>query len=108
MKIPFINLKEQYQEYKQEIDSAIQKVLNSSRFIMGPEIFELEKNLSDYTGSQNVIACSSGTDALLLALMSKALSCLVMANVTANGMLVFLLIMFKSFGFGIGKFKLGI
>ena len=70
MKIPFINLKEQYQEYKQEIDSAIQKVLNSSRFIMGPEIFELEKNLSDYTGSQNVIACSSGTDALLLALMS--------------------------------------
>ena len=70
MKIPFINLKEQYQEYKQEIDSAIQKVLSSSRFIMGPEIFELEKNLSDYTGSQNVIACSSGTDALLLALMS--------------------------------------
>ncbi len=70
MKIPFINLKDQYQEYKQEIDSAIQKVLNSSRFIMGPEIFELEKNLSDYTGSQNVIACSSGTDALLLALMS--------------------------------------
>ena len=70
MKIPFINLKDQYQEYKQEIDSAIQKVLNSSRFIMGPEIFELEKSLSDYTGSQNVIACSSGTDALLLALMS--------------------------------------
>ncbi|MAN49549.1 MAG: aminotransferase DegT [Flavobacteriales bacterium] len=70
MKIPFINLKDQYQEYKQEIDSAIQKVLNSSRFIMGPEIFELEKNLSDYTGSQNVITCSSGTDALLLALMS--------------------------------------
>ena len=70
MKIPFIDLQKQYQEYKVEINSAIQNVLNSSQYIMGPDVCELEDNLSKYTGSNNVIACSSGTDALLLALMA--------------------------------------
>ncbi len=70
MKIPFIDLQAQYQAYKNEIDQAIQKVLDSSQYIMGQEVKNLESNLSNYTGSKHAIACSSGTDALLIALMA--------------------------------------
>ena len=70
MKIPFIDLQAQYQAYKPEIDKAIQNVLNSSQYIMGPEVKKLEEGLSAYTGSKHAIACSSGTDALLIALMA--------------------------------------
>lgn len=70
MKIPFIDLQAQYQEYKPEIDEAIQNVLNSSQYIMGPQIKKLEDGLASYTGTKHAIACSSGTDALLIALMA--------------------------------------
>lgn len=70
MGIPFIDLQSQYQAYKDEINQKIQNVLDSSSYIMGSEIAELEKNLASYTGSKNAIACSSGTDALLLTLMA--------------------------------------
>ena len=70
MKIPFIDLQAQYQAYKPEIDKAIQNVLNSSQYIMGPEVKKLEDALASYTGSKHAIACSSGTDALLIALMA--------------------------------------
>lgn len=69
MKINFVNFEEQYFAYKKEIDTAIQKVINSSRFIMGPEVAEFERMLSDYSGT-NAIGCANGTDALLLALMA--------------------------------------
>lgn len=68
--IPFINLQAQYQSYKEEIDAAIQRVLDSSQYVMGPEVKKLEQELSKYTGAKHAIACSSGTDALLLALMA--------------------------------------
>lgn len=70
MKINFIDLQSQYQQYKSEIDSAIHAVLDSSQYILGKDVAELEKELSAYTGSPHCISCSSGTDALLLALMS--------------------------------------
>ena len=70
MKIPFIDLQAQYQAYKQEIDKAIQNVLDSSQYIMGPDVKKLEDGLARYTGSKHAIACSSGTDALLIALMA--------------------------------------
>lgn len=70
MKIPFIDLQAQYQAYKSEIDESIQNVLNTSQYIMGPEVKKLEEGLATYTGSKHVIACSSGTDALLIALMA--------------------------------------
>jgi len=70
MKIDFAKLTVQYQRYKTEIDEAIQKVLNRGRYIMGPEIFELEDNLCEFTGAKSSITCSSGTDALLLAMMA--------------------------------------
>ena len=70
MKIPFIDLQAQYQAYKAEIDEAIQNVLNSSHYIMGPQVKKLEDGLASYTGAKHAIACSSGTDALLIALMA--------------------------------------
>ena len=69
-KINFIDLQAQYSAYEDEIDSAIKNVCIEARFIMGPEVHELEKKLEDFTGSPNAITCSSGTDALLLALMA--------------------------------------
>jgi len=70
MKIDFAKLQYQYQLYKNEIDEAIQKVLNHGKYIMGPEVNELEENLSKFTGAKNSITCSSGTDALILAMMA--------------------------------------
>ncbi|HNW81263.1 MAG TPA: DegT/DnrJ/EryC1/StrS family aminotransferase [bacterium] len=69
-KIEFIDLKTQYLEYKDEIDKAIENVCERAAFIMGSEVAELEKNLSEFTGSPYAISCASGTDALLLALMA--------------------------------------
>lgn len=69
-KIEFIDLKAQYQAYKSEIDNAIENVCSRAAFIMGSDVADLEKNLSEYTGSPFAISCASGTDALLLALMA--------------------------------------
>ena len=70
MKIPFIDLQSQYQSYKDEIDTAIHEVLDSSQYIMGPPVKELEYNLAKYTGAKHAVACASGTDALLIALLA--------------------------------------
>lgn len=66
----FIDLKLQYLAYKDEIEQSIQTVLNSAQFIMGKEVGLLEEKLGSYVGVKNAIAVSSGTDALLLALMA--------------------------------------
>lgn len=66
----FVDLETQYSIYKKEIDEAIQGVLSSCQFINGPAVYELEKELAYYTGSDYCVACSSGTDALLAALMA--------------------------------------
>ncbi|WP_457592946.1 DegT/DnrJ/EryC1/StrS family aminotransferase [Hydrogenimonas sp.] len=70
MRIDFANLQRQYQAYKEEIDQAIQKVLDHGKYIMGPEVAELERGLEVFTGARQAITCSSGTDALLLAMMA--------------------------------------
>ena len=70
MKINFIDLQAQYQEYKAEIDKEVGEVFASAGFIGGPKLDSLEKNLALFTGSKHAIGCSSGTDALLLALMA--------------------------------------
>jgi UDP-2-acetamido-2-deoxy-ribo-hexuluronate aminotransferase len=69
MKIDFANLQLQYQTYKDKIDSNIHKILNKSNYILGEEVDILEQELQNFTGAKYAIACSSGTDALLLALM---------------------------------------
>ena len=70
MKIDFAKLQYQYQLYKQEIDASIQAVLDKSNYIMGNEVLELEDSLEEFTGVNHAISCSSGTDALLLAMMA--------------------------------------
>ncbi|SHO81123.1 Glutamate--UDP-2-acetamido-2-deoxy-D-ribohex-3-uluronic acid aminotransferase (PLP cofactor) [hydrothermal vent metagenome] len=70
MKIDFANLQYQYKLYKKEIDFAMQEVLDSASYIMGDAVTSLEKNLEDFTGVKYAISCSSGTDALLLAMMA--------------------------------------
>lgn len=68
--IPFADLKSQYESYKAEIDKAVLGVMASSMYIMGPEVEKLEKNLASYVGARHALSVSSGTDALLLALMA--------------------------------------
>ncbi len=70
MQIPFIDLKSQYEAYKEEINTEVLGVLSSAQFVMGPQVTKLEENLATYTGAKYAYACSSGTDALLLALMA--------------------------------------
>jgi UDP-2-acetamido-2-deoxy-ribo-hexuluronate aminotransferase len=70
MKIDFANLQYQHELYKEEIENAILKVARNCNFIMGDEVQELEKNLEEFTGAKYAISCSSGTDALLLAMMA--------------------------------------
>lgn len=70
MKIDFANLQHQYRLYKTELDHAIHAVLDKSNYIMGSEVTDLEGNLQTFTGAKHAISCSSGTDALLLAMMA--------------------------------------
>lgn len=68
--MPFIDLKTQYAELKQSIDARIQAVLDHGQYIMGPEVAEMEQKLADYVGVRYCISVSSGTEALLIALMA--------------------------------------
>jgi len=70
MKINFIDIRRQYDQYRQEIDAQIHSVLNEASFIMGQQVGELEAQLAAYAGSKHAIACASGTDALQLVLMA--------------------------------------
>lgn len=66
----FRDLKAQYDALKPDIDSAINSVLNSSEFILGKQVTELENILAEYVGRKHCISCASGTDALQLSLMA--------------------------------------
>jgi len=66
----FCNLKQQYKELKPEIDNAIGQVLEHGFYVGGPEVGELEKRCTGFTGAGYAKACSSGTDALVLGLMA--------------------------------------
>jgi dTDP-4-amino-4,6-dideoxygalactose transaminase len=68
MKVPILNLTRQYRAIKDEIDAAIQRVLNSGRFILGPEVEAFEAEIAEYLGVEHAIGVASGTDALLLSL----------------------------------------
>lgn len=66
----FIDLKAQQSRIKDKIDNRIQDVLNHGKYIMGPEVKELEEKLASFAGTKHCITCSSGTDALLMPLMA--------------------------------------
>ena len=70
MPLPFIDLKAQYARLEGEIRTRMDAVLEHGAYILGPEIRELENHLGTYVGSRYALGCSSGTDALLMALMA--------------------------------------
>jgi len=66
----FIDLKTQYRRIKPSVDARIARVLEHGQYVMGPEVTELEQVLARYCGTKHCVAVSSGTDALLIALMA--------------------------------------
>ena len=70
MIFPFLDLKAEYATMKGDIRAAVDKVLESQQFIMGPEVKQLEAKIAAFIGCGFAIACASGSDALLLALMA--------------------------------------
>lgn len=69
--IQFIDLKAQQLCIRPQIDAAIKRVLDHGAYIMGPEVYELEKQLAEFCGVKHAISCANGTDALGLGLMAK-------------------------------------
>lgn len=70
MQVPLLDLKAQYDTLKSEIEPAIRAVCDSQRFVLGPEVSELEARIAEYSQARHGIGVSSGTDALLVALMA--------------------------------------
>tara|TARA_B100001123_G_C15337776_1_gene1033543 strand:+ start:1472 stop:2587 length:1116 start_codon:yes stop_codon:yes gene_type:complete len=69
----FIDLAAQQISIREKIEARIKAVLGHGRYIMGPEVYELEENLAKYVGKKHCISCSSGTDALLMPLMAQGI-----------------------------------
>ena len=68
MKIPFVDLKRQYESIKKEIDSAIHSCLDNTSFIGGEQVALFEQKFAEYVGVKKCVACANGTDAIELAL----------------------------------------
>lgn len=69
--IPFINLAAQQKLIRDKIDAGFARVLNHGAYIMGPEVFQLERDLSAFCGAKHSLSCANGTDAIALILMAK-------------------------------------
>ena len=70
MNVPLLDLKAQYRTLKSELDAAVLRVSEAQYFILGPDVTALETNIAAYVGTKHAIGVSSGTDALLLAMMA--------------------------------------
>jgi dTDP-4-amino-4,6-dideoxygalactose transaminase len=70
MQVPLLDLKAQYAPLRSEIETAIRQVCDDQRFILGPRVAELEARVAEYSQTKYGLGVSSGTDALLLALMA--------------------------------------
>ena len=68
--IQMVDLKQQYQNIKTEIDAAVSQVIESATFINGPQVQSFAEALEKYNGIKHVIPCANGTDALQIALMA--------------------------------------
>ena len=71
--IPFLDLREQYQGIKSEVDAAVLRVLDSTCFVLGPEVEAFEREFAEYCGARSAIAVNSGTSALHLALLAAGI-----------------------------------
>jgi dTDP-4-amino-4,6-dideoxygalactose transaminase len=69
--VALLDLKRQYETIKDEIAEALKRVCDSGAFVLGPEVKLLEQNLAQYSQTEYAIACASGSDAILLALMAS-------------------------------------
>ena len=72
-KIQMVDLKGQYEDIKESVNTSIINVIESTAFINGPEVHSFQKNLENYLGVKHVIPCANGTDALQIAMMSLGL-----------------------------------
>ena len=70
----FRDLKKQYHALKKDVDRGIAEVIESSEYIHGHQVEEVENKLADYVGVKHCITCANGTDALQLALMAWGIS----------------------------------
>lgn len=70
MRVPLLDLQPQFETLEQEVTAAVLRVLRSTRYIGGPEIEGLEREIAEYSGADFGVGVSSGTDALLVSLMS--------------------------------------
>jgi dTDP-4-amino-4,6-dideoxygalactose transaminase len=73
IKVPYLDLKAQYQSIRPEIDAAIARVLDSCQFVLGPEVAGFEQEFATYCGAAECIALNSGTSALHLALLAAGI-----------------------------------
>jgi dTDP-4-amino-4,6-dideoxygalactose transaminase len=73
IRVPYLDLKAQYQSIKPEIDAAIARVLESGQFVLGPEVAGFEQEFAAYCGASECIALNSGTSALHLALLAAGI-----------------------------------
>ena len=73
VKVPYLDLKAQYQSIKPEIDAAITRVLDSCQFVLGSEVAGFEQDFAPYCGASECIALNSGTSALHLALLAAGI-----------------------------------
>ncbi|WP_139853817.1 DegT/DnrJ/EryC1/StrS family aminotransferase [Aequorivita sinensis] len=72
-KIQMVDLKGQYKNIKERVDSSIMNVIETTAFVNGPEVHQFQKELEDYLGVKHVIPCANGTDALQIAMMGLGL-----------------------------------
>ncbi|MBR2401337.1 MAG: DegT/DnrJ/EryC1/StrS family aminotransferase [Lachnospiraceae bacterium] len=68
MKVPFFDVKRQYEIIKEDVEEAVVAVMRSGQYIEGPAVKELEKEMASYLGVKHVISCANGTDSLCIAL----------------------------------------
>src|SRR6185503_7334506 len=70
MNVPLLDLQAQYASLRDDVRQAVERVLDSQRFVLGDEVRKLETSIASYTQTKHAIGCASGSDAVLLALMA--------------------------------------
>ncbi len=74
MRVPLLDLRSQFAKIRDEIREAIDRILETQVFVLGPEVERLEREIADYCGAKCAVGCASGTDSILLSLMAAGIS----------------------------------